>query len=238
MESLVRENRLQINIDNRLVGSIWVDKESETYKFEYSQEWKKDGFAISPHIELDKSINSGTIRRFLENLIPEGKGLEDLTQFAHISKNNTFAIIKAIGYDTSGALMFGESNFQENTTFRAICEEELSQRIDNIAKQSIAIWDKKERLSLAGVQEKLPVIIKDGVIGLGDGQLCSTHIMKFQTKRYTNIVINELFCMKLAKKINLKVAEVELHRFKKHPVLMIKRFDREYTKMRELKDCM
>ena len=32
--------------------------------------------------------------------------------------------------------------------------------------------------------------------------------------------------MKLAKKINLNVAEVELRRFKEHPVLMVKRFDR------------
>ena len=82
------------------------------------------------------------------------------------------------------------------------------------------------------MQEKLPVIIKDGQIGLGDGLLSSTHIMKFQTKKHANIVVNELFCMKLAKKINLNVAEVELYRFKEHPVLMVKRFDRVYKENR------
>jgi len=222
-------NKLSISIGNIIVGSIWVDKTDETYKLEYSEEWIKNGFAVSPHIKLNGNSNSGTIRRFLENLIPEGKGLEDIVEFTHISKNNTFAIIKAIGYDTSGALMFGKPTNQQKAIFRAISDDELANRIDNIEKNSIVIWDKKERLSLAGVQEKLPVIIKNGLIGLGDGSLSSTHIMKFQTKKHTNIVVNELFCMKLAKKINLNVAEVELRRFKEHPVLMVKRFDRIFN---------
>ena len=226
------DNRLNITMSGKVVASIWVDKLEETYKFEYSDEWVKNGFAVSPHLQLNKSLKSGIVRRFLENLIPEGKGLEDITQFAHISKNNTFAIIKAIGYDTSGALMFGEPTDKDEAIFRAISDNELADRIDKIEEQSIAIWDKKERLSLAGVQEKLPVIIKDGEIGLGDGTLSSTHIMKFQTKKHANIVVNELFCMKLAKKINLSVAEVELHRFKEHPVLMVKRFDRVYKEDR------
>lgn len=221
-------NKLNITIKDTIVASIWVDKTDETYKFEYSDAWVKKGFSISPHIKFGLHVSPGTIKRFLENLIPEGKGLEDITQFAHISKNNTFAIIKAIGYDTSGALMFGSPDNQNEAIFRPILEEELAERIDNIEKNSIVIWDRKERLSLAGVQEKLPVIIKDGVIGLGDGVLSSTHIMKFQTKKHTNIVINELFCMKLAKKINLNVAQVELYRCKEHPVLMVKRFDRVF----------
>ncbi len=222
------DNRLNITMSGKDVASIWVDKIEETYKFEYTKEWVQNGFAVSPHLQLNETLKSGIIRRFLENLIPEGKGLEDITQFAHISKNNTFAIIKAIGYDTSGALMFGEHTNQYEEIFRSIPDDELSSRITNIEENSIVIWDKKERLSLAGVQEKLPIIIKDGQIGLGDGLLSSTHIMKFQTKKHTNIVVNELFCMKLAKKINLSVAEVELYRFKEHPVLMVKRFDRVY----------
>lgn len=226
------DNRLNITMMDKLVASVWVDNIEETYKFEYSDEWKENGFAISPHIKLHEASKSGIVRRFLENLIPEGKGLEDITQFAYISKHNTFAIIKAIGYDTSGALMFGEPENKDEAIFRVISDDEIADRISQIEDKSIVIWDEKERLSLAGVQEKLPVIIKDGKIGLGDGTLSSTHIMKFQTKKHAHIVVNELFCMKLAKKINLSVAEVALHRFKEHPVLMVKRFDRVYKESR------
>ena len=81
-------------------------------------------------------------------------------------------------------------------------------------------------MSLAGVQEKLPVLLKDGVLGLADGSLSSTHILKFQTKKNTHIVINEYFCMSLARKAGLNVASVSLHKYGQHPVLMVERFDR------------
>jgi len=224
----VKHNCLQLFIENQKIGSLWIDESDESYKFSYNEEWRKNGYAISPHLPLNENFNSGTVKRFLENLIPEGKGLEDITAFAHISKNNTFAIIKAIGYDTSGALMFGQIQESNIPLFREIPYEELSLRIAEIQDKSIIIWDKKERLSLAGVQEKLPVIIKDGKIGLGDGTLSSTHIMKFQTNKQSHLVINELFCMQLAKAIGLNVAPVELQRFQGAPVLLVKRFDRVY----------
>ena len=222
------KHTLKVMMADKEVGSLWVDDDTQEYMFAYSSFWKSNGYAISPHLPLDESINPKSIKKFLQNLIPEGKGLEDITAFAHISKNNIFAIVKAIGYDTSGALMFGDGLKKDAFIFREIKDDELADRIEKIEEKSIVIWDKKERLSLAGVQEKLPVIIKDGKIGLGDGKLCSTHILKFQTKKHSNIVLNEYFCMRLAKKIGLNVADVELRYFGKYPTLLVKRFDRVY----------
>jgi serine/threonine-protein kinase HipA len=124
--------------------------------------------------------------------------------------------------------MFGENRQSNQAIFREIPPKELSDRIEKLESKSIAIWDKTVRLSLAGVQAKLPVILKDGKIGLGNGTLSSTHIMKFQTKKHLHIVVNELFCMTLAKKIGLNVAKVELKRFNEYPTLLIERFDRVY----------
>jgi len=218
---------LKVTIQGQIVGKLTIDKD-ENYHFEYDKNWIEKGFAISPHLAFNSTYSSSTIKRFLENLIPEGEGLEEIATFARISKNNTFAMMQTIGYDTAGALMFGENNEPNQAIFREILPKELSDRIEQLESQSIAIWDKKVRLSLAGVQAKLPVIIKDEKIGLGNGTLSSTHIMKFQTKKHLNIVINELFCMTLAKKIGLKVANVELKRFKGYPTLLIERFDRVY----------
>ncbi|HFS82649.1 MAG TPA: type II toxin-antitoxin system HipA family toxin, partial [Epsilonproteobacteria bacterium] len=180
----------------------------------------------SPHLPLKGEIPSGSIKRFLENLLPEGKGLEALTHFHRISKNNIFALIQAIGFETAGALNFGNIDDSSVPLFRPISKMELEERIDTIEEQSIIIWDQKQRLSLAGVQEKLPVMIKNGEIGLADGALSSTHILKFQTQRYMHIVANEYFCMSLAKSIGLPVANVALQRFGVHPVLVVERFDR------------
>ena len=222
-------NSLKVSMQNQVVGKLSIDID-ENYYFKYDKEWIEKGFAISPHLPFSETYTSSTIKRFLENLIPEGEGLEDIALFSRISKNNTFAIMHSIGYDTAGALFFGENREVTEPIFRKILDEELTQRIEEIESKSIAIWDKKVRLSLAGVQAKLPVIIRDNKIGLANGTLSSTHIMKFQTKRNIHIVINELFCMRLAKKIGLKVANVELRRFGKYPTLLIERFDRVYKK--------
>jgi len=222
-------NSLKVSMQNQVVGKLSIDRD-ENYYFEYDKSWIENGFAISPHLPFNETYSSSTIKRFLENLIPEGEGLEDIAYFTRISKNNTFAIMHSIGYDTAGALFFGENREANEPIFREISDKELTGRIEELESKSIAIWDRKVRLSLAGVQAKLPVIIRDNKMGLANGTLSSTHIMKFQTKRNTHIVVNELFCMRLAKKIGLKVANVELRRFGKYPTLLIERFDRVYKK--------
>ena len=219
-------NELEVKLNDLQIGILSIKGKDELYKFDYTSKWKQSGYEISPHLTFDKNITSGVIKRFLENLLPEGKGLEDLTSFTHISKNNIFGLIQAIGFETSGALGFGKTNKDTAPIFRPITDAELTQRIDEIESKSIIIWDKKQRLSLAGIQEKLPVLLKKGETGLADGGLSSTHILKFQTKRNDNIVVNEYFCMSLAKEAGLMVASVSLQKYGEHSVLMVERFDR------------
>ena len=142
-------NQLTITIDQNIIGTITLDEVEENYRLKYSDEWRQTGFAISPNLPLNEAFTAGSVRRFLENLIPEGKGLDDIINFTHISKHNIFAIIKAIGYDTSGALMFGidNNNSSNQALFRPIGMEELYTRISQIEEKSITIWDQKQRLS-------------------------------------------------------------------------------------------
>ena len=217
---------LDVHLNKQLVATLTIDGKEDRYSFVYENTWIEEGYPISPHLPFHTVISSASIKRFLQNLLPEGKGLEDLTAYTHLSKYNIYGILQAIGFETSGALHFGNTRDNEVDKFRPITEEELTGRIDEIEKRSIIIWDRKPRLSLAGVQEKLPVLLKDGVLGLADGSLSSTHILKFQTRRNPHIVINEYFCMVLARAIGLDVASVTLRKYGVHPVLMVERFDR------------
>ncbi len=215
-------NKLKVYIQNTLVGYLYLDNE-ENYCFDYTKEWQASGYEISPYIGFNKVAKSADINRFFQNIIPEGRFLDDIINFSHISKNNIYAILKAIGNDTAGALYFGEIK-ERSEIFREISTHEI---VEKLSKQSnIAIWDNKVRLSLAGVQSKLSVFIKNNKIGLADGALSSTHILKFEDSAFPNLVINEYFCMKLAKSIGLNVASVELRYFSKYPALLVKRFDR------------
>ncbi|MCY4228198.1 MAG: HipA domain-containing protein [Gammaproteobacteria bacterium] len=92
----------------------------------------------------------------------------------------------------------------------------------------LLIWDEKPRLSMAGVQDKMNILVNEHEqIGLGEGALCSTHILKFERKDCPNLVLNKFFCMKLSSAAGLPTADTEFRRFGHHPSLLVKRFDRK-----------
>ena len=223
---------LTIDLNRRHLGKICLDDKSEQYGLEYAPSWLDGGgFPVSPHLKPGECA-SESVRRFLANLLPEGRWLEELAISSHISRANIFGLVAAIGAETTGALTFRMGDEPEGglpTSFRPVTSDELAERISQRQSLSIAVWDGKPRLSVAGVQDKLPLLIRADVqLGFGEGELASTHILKFGAARALHLVINEFICMQLAKGIKLPVAEVSLARFGE-PVLVVRRFDRELT---------
>lgn len=220
-------HKINIFCNNKSVGSIEIDLNTNDAQLIYDENWKKVGFELSPHLKFDGIINSESIKKFVNNLLPEGKGLDFISELLQISKSNKFGLIEAIGNETAGAITFSP-NSQITTSFREISNEELTQRIKNRDTVNIIIWDEKPRLSVAGVQDKLPlVVLENNKYGIGEGSVASTHILKFDKKEEIHLVLNEYFCMKLAKLCGLDVAEVEIRKFDNQNVLFVKRFDRE-----------
>ena len=220
-------HNINIFCNSDYVGFIQIDLKSNNAKLNYDDNWKEIGFELSPYLKFNTDINSNSIKKFISNLLPEGKGLEFVSEFFHISKANQFSLIEAIGNETAGAITF-TSNKELSTNFREISNEELTQRIINRDKVNITVWDKKTRLSLAGVQDKLPlVVLGNDKYGIGEGEIASTHILKFEKNENIHLVLNEYFCMKLAKLCGLNTAEVGIKKFDTQNVLFVKRFDRE-----------
>lgn len=223
---------LLVCLNRTPLGQLGFDGATDQYSLTYDQNWLDNGgYSISPHLP-PKAAPSEALKRFLANLLPEGRWLDELSLTQQISKANIFGLISAIGAETTGALTFQHRTLpteQLQTSFREIPIHELTERISQRTDRSIAFWDNKPRLSVAGVQDKLPVLIMpDGTIGFGEGALASTHILKFGTKPDLHLVINEYICMELARRIKLPVAAVQLLRFNE-PVLAVQRFDRQWT---------
>ena len=223
------KHNINIYCNNTKVGIIEINLDTSNAELIYDKNWENIGFELSPHLKFDKEINSDSIKKFVNNLLPEGNGLDAISIILQISKANKFGLLEAIGNETAGALTFSTNN-EINTNFREISNEELTQRIMNKENINITLWDGKIRLSLAGVQDKLPlVVLKDDKYGIGEGKIASTHILKFEKKEDIHLVINEYFCMKLAKLCGLNVAEVKIKEFGTQKVLFVERFDREFT---------
>lgn len=226
------EHQLSVLLgNNKVIATLTLPVGSETgLMLTYEADWVNDGFAISPHLPLSGDFDSRAVRHFLHNMLPEGKGLEELTSNTTISRNNTFGLIKVIGADTSGALSFISNNaIKTNTDFRPITKEELNNRLERyrLTGESITYWDGRVRLSVAGVQDKLNLLEINGEMGFGEGDLCSTKILKFESGRAPFIAVNEFFTLSLAQHAGLPVPATELRTYGGVRTLVIERFDRK-----------
>lgn len=198
--------------------------------WQYEKDWQHSGYAVSPYLPLHGEISPLNTQRFLRNFFPEGNALEELISCFHLSKSNTFGLIRALGLDIPGSLIVlsPDQRVVQKPIFRMITEHELTQRLDDREHFSLIVWDGKPRLSVAGVQDKINVILnKEGQLGFGEGSLCSTHILKFEKQKLSHLVLNEYITMQLAKHCGLKVANVQLMSFGKNPALLVERFDRK-----------
>jgi serine/threonine-protein kinase HipA len=214
------------------VGQLDYESMEERFGFGYAPSWveAKGSYSISPHILMRGSAAaSSTVRRFLENLLPEGRALDIVSTTYQVSRNNVYALIRELGQETAGALSFrpDDAPARPPTRRREVTHAELAQRIAERAQLPFAVWDGRVRMSIAGYQDKLAVYIEDDRLYLVEGELASTHILKPdpQDERLSNLVANEHFCMTLAARVGVPTAPVSILRLPA-PVLIVKRFDR------------
>ena len=155
-----------------------------------------------------------------------------------VNHNNSFALLKAIGYDCAGAVSLHAS--EEPVSSKAanlfqlkgkvFSENELYQHIQELPKKPLFLGIEGLRLSLAGAQDKAAVCLIDSKIALPTNGCPTTHILKPEIKAYEGIVQNEYFCLKIAARVGLNVPKVEIRWAEKIPYLLIERYDRLNSK--------
>jgi serine/threonine-protein kinase HipA len=230
------ERSLDVYLSNKHIATLSLS--NDRLSWQYSLEWQHTGFPLSPHLPLNNEVASENVERFLRNLLPEGKGLDALLTSFHISKYNTFGLINARGLDIPGAIIVlsPQQSIPDKPIFRPITNSELEERLKHREEYGLVIWDAKPRLSSAGVQDKINVLINDkGQLGFGEGSLCSSHILKFEKQKISHLVLNEFITMQLARQCGLTVADVKLMRFGDYPALLVKRFDRKLISIPTIK---
>lgn len=178
----------------------------------------------------------GTVKRFVENLLPEGRALDIIATTCRVSKSNIYALISALGAETTGAFRFWrvDQSPPANATAppREVTREELDRRLAERDEMPLAVWDGRVRMSIAGVQDKVMVYIdrpldEGGRLFLVEPPLASTHILKPEPGRELtpHLVVNEHYCMRLAQRMALPAADVAIYRTPR-PALLVRRFDR------------
>lgn len=221
------------------VGLLSYDGAMSRFAFRYEPGWigRRGAFALGPTLPLTRDPeqnadqHSAVVRQFFQNLLPEGKALDDAANVNNLSRTSVMGLLHVLGRETAGALMFtlpDEDPGQLEQPSRLLTDAELSRRIRERPQMPFSVWDGKVRLSIAGYQDKLAVYEKDGQWFLvEDPRLASTLIVKPEpiASFMAGMTTNEFMCMRLAAALKLPVANVHL-RHVPEPMLVIERFDR------------
>lgn len=143
---------------------------------------------------------------FFAGLLPESElAKKEIGRRYGISHNNTFSLLRAIGYDCAGAISCHDPDDPKEQHVsslmgKRVSEHELYQHIKALPQKPLFMDFEGLRLSLAGVHDKAAVCIIDDQIVLPEQGCPTTYILKTGSSHSPGMVENEYFCMKIAKK--------------------------------------
>ncbi|MEE8496741.1 MAG: type II toxin-antitoxin system HipA family toxin [Xanthomonadales bacterium] len=222
--------------EDRLVAYLWRDRSSpQGMGFRYTEDWVRNGgFAISQRLPLTtkefQAEPGGTVQQFFANLLPEG-GARTRTVRDRKIPDTDFDLLRAIGGDCAGALSILAIERKPRSVsarkYHLLSEEELRKLIMRRGLSYAGIpQDDRPRLSLAGAQDKCPVLFCDEQFYLPLQEAPSSHILKFEIPDYKNIPAYETFTTMLALSIGLPAVDVQLRKLKDSSYLCLARYDR------------
>jgi serine/threonine-protein kinase HipA len=154
-----------------------------------------------------------------------------IAQHLQVSGQNEFALLDHLGGECAGAVTFLEHGkvwpqLPQADDVQWLTDEELVEILDELPHRPMLAGKVGLRLSLAGAQDKLPVIF-DGIrIGLPRNGTPSSHILKPAIQAVDASVTNEGFCMLLAEAMQLKSASALIYKIGDREVLLVERYDR------------
>jgi len=228
---MIDPDALNAWFEDHLVGCLWRNSVG-AIGFRYEPDWiNSDGFAISRTLPLttaDISTEDSVAHRFFANLLPEGGVRDHIVRDLKIP-NTDFELLRAIGGECAGALSIlpVERNPSEDRSYRPLPQKELAKLIARRGQIHASLpKNKRPRLSLAGAQDKCPVLIRDDHYFLPECEAPTSHILKFEITDYRHLPAYETFTSYLARQIGLPIVNIELHSIDKRFYAQIERYDR------------
>jgi serine/threonine-protein kinase HipA len=212
-------------------GTLWI--EGGRLRFRYDTHWLKSSgvMALSQSLPLQvEAFDDQVCRPFFAGLLPEGDLRRRIAQQCQLSRANDFGLLAAIGGDCAGAVsLTPDDQAPEPAEVEWLSPTQLSELLAELPQRPMLAQRDGLRLSLAGAQDKLPVVVEGQRLGLPKGSAASTHILKPAIAAVDNSVTNEAFCMALAKRMKLQVADTQILMAGDQRILLVRRYDRRRT---------
>lgn len=199
------------------------------WRLDYDPTWeaRRSAFPLSLTMPLRSGpVVAERLLPWLANLLPETH-LSEIGLRLKVSPKDIVGLLAHIGRDTAGALSIGQPR-RAGVNLQPVPDEQVLERILNeLPTKPFLVGERGVSMSLAGVQEKLPVFVdEDDRIYIPVEGTPSTHIIKPETSRLAGSVENEAFCLALARACGLDAAEATIRVAGKRRYLLVKRYDR------------
>lgn len=225
---------LKVYINSSLVGTLFED--NDIWSFQYADEWlcKPESYALCSDIPLEKKAQTdGSSKRyvqwFFDNLLPEEGARTLLARDINVDEADSFGILSVVGAESAGALTLSVEEISDSSPeVIALTFADLNSRIASLPNIPLNNVESK-RMSIAGAQHKMLVVLDKGQFYEPVGSTPSSHILKPEHSNpdlYWQTVRNEWFVMNLAKSLGLNVPATDVYYFPA-AAYVIKRFDRQ-----------
>jgi serine/threonine-protein kinase HipA len=178
----------------------------------------------------DDEYDDATCKAVFGGLLPEEGQRTAIARALGVSPDNPFRLLAALGGDVAGALAF--LPFGEQPPEAPVGQPEplgdaaLLELLDRLPRVPMLAGEGGARLSLAGAQSKLPVVLVAGQVGIPLPGQPSTHLIKPEPDRFAGLAANEAFCLALARAVGLDAVEAEWRQASGRAYLLITRYDR------------
>ena len=219
--------------EGRIVGQLAQNRHG-ALAFAYSSDWLRDADAPALSVSLPKReepYSRRACRPFFGGLLPEESQRDAVARVLGVSRSNEFALLYRLGGDVAGAIRLLPPGERPESRERCkpsvpLDEAGLVRVLDTLPARPLLAGEGGLRLSLAGAQSKVPVVLVNGAVALPVPGQPTTHILKPPIQRFPGTTENEAFVMRLAAAVGLDVAGVEPRVVRDRTFLLVERFDR------------
>lgn len=204
-------------------------KNSFSYAKSYLNSKNAQAISISMPLQAEE-FDANTTHNFFSGILPEDQNRQLIARNLGVSAGNDYSLLEKIGSECAGALTILPSSIeidQEPPVYKKIPKNKLDIILSTLPSRPLLIGLDDIRMSLAGVQDKFAVAIDRNIMLLPINGAPTTHIIKPEILGYEiSTVVNEAFCMKLAKIIGIPVADCEIGITESTKYLLVTRYDR------------
>jgi len=237
-------NKRLVTYLHGVIAGYFIDQGDGKIGFAYSADWVTRWRAGAAHqISVSLPVVDPEITQdataYVAGLLPDSVRHRDLiAQEMGIGDDpSDFAFLTKMGRDSAGALMIiPEDHPVQHPGERRVewlSEADLAEHLRSLPRRPLLIDPEHGVvLSLAGVNDKAAVVLRDGKIGLPMNGYPSTHIIKVDIPGLEDSIKTEYFCLQLAKAVGLKVPGCRLQTAQDQSFMLMQRYDRVLSKGR------